>query len=108
MNDTLETYNALMILKRVSERNFILYRNLQNRIDKDSKNILVICKSVKACKEALKFIANDHLDNCKIHLNANKLEIEGKQIVFAPVSKLEDFLVGYKYKEYYFEEEFHI
>lgn len=94
------------MLKRIDKKYFELFFNLQNRIDSTSKNRLVICRSKKDCKEAMKFIAKDHLGECKIDSMSNKLTIDNVTIIFIPVSELDYSLVGYKYKDYYFEEEF--
>lgn len=110
MNDTLEMYNSLLMLKRLSRNNprrIDQHKYLEMRIDKNSKNILVICRTKKDCKEAMKFIAKDHLSDCKANLNTGILKINDTTIKFIPVSYVED-VAGFKYKEYYFEEEFNI
>lgn len=110
MNDTLEMYNSLMMLKRMSRNNpkrIDQHKYLEMRRDEKSNNILVICRTKKDCREAMKFIAKDNLDKCKVHLTSGILELEDTTIKFVPVSWADD-LEGFRYKEYYFEEEFHI
>lgn len=110
MNDTLEMYNSLLTLKRLSRSNpkrIDQHKYLEMRREPTSKNILVICRTRKDCREAMKFIARDHLSECKANLNTGILELNDTTIKFIPVSYIED-VVGFKYKEYYFEEEFHI
>ena len=110
MNDTLEMYNSLLTLKRLSRSNprrIDQHKYLEMRREPSSKNILVICRTRKDCREAIKFIARDHLSECKANLNTCILELNDTTIKFIPVSCVED-VVSFKYKEYYFEEEFHI
>lgn len=110
MNDTLEMYNSLLTLKRLSRNNprrIDQHKYLEMRREPNSKNILVICRTRKDCREAMKFIAKDHLSDCKANLNTGILKLNDTTIKFIPVSCVED-VVRFKYKEYYFEEEFHI
>lgn len=37
-----------------------------------------------------------------------KIKIDGITLIFMPVSEIDYYLTGYRYKEYYFEEEFHL
>lgn len=108
MGSTLETYQALQMLKRMDDWYLNLHYNLQSRIDKKSKNKLVICRNKKECREAIKFIAKDHLDKCKIDMVSLKITVGDITIIFMPVSEIEYYLTGYKYNDYYFEEEFRI
>lgn len=107
MNDTLEKYNSLMMLKRMNPERLTQHYYLQQHKDPTSKNILVICRLKKDCKEAIKFIARDHLGECKANLVKCTLELNDTTIKFVPVAWADD-LEGFRYKEYYFEEEFHI
>lgn len=108
MNDTLEAYNSLQMLKRMDEKHLRTHYNLQSRIKKDSKNRLIICRSKKDCREAIKFIAKDYLDRAKIDMSNLKIKIDDITLVFMPVLDIDNSLTGYRYKEYYFEEEFHL
>lgn len=108
MNDTLEAYNSLQMLKRIDEKHLRTHYNLQSRIKKDSKNRLIICRSKKDCREAIKFIAKDYLDRAKIDMSNLKIKIDDITLVFMPVLDIDNSLTGYRYKEYYFEEEFHL
>lgn len=108
MNDTLEAYNSLQMLKRIGEKHLRTHYNLQSRIKKDSKNRLIICRSKKDCREAIKFIAKDYLDRAKIDMSNLKIKIDDITLVFMPVLDIDNSLTGYRYKEYYFEEEFHL
>lgn len=108
MNDTLEAYNSLQMLKRIDEKHLRTHYNLQSRIKKDSKNRLIICRSKKDCREAIKFIAKDYLDRAKIDMSNLKIKIDDITLVFMPVLDIDNSLTGYKYKDYYFEEEFHL
>ena len=108
MNDTLEAYNSLQILKRIDEKYLRTYYNLQSRIDKGSKNRLIICKSKKDCREAIKFIAKDYLDRAEINMSDLKIKIDDITLIFMPVSEIDYYLTGYRYKKYYFEDEFHL
>lgn len=108
MNDTLEAYNSLQMLKRMDEKHLRTHYNLQSRIKKDSKNRLIICRNKKDCREAIKFIAKDYLDRAKIDMSNLKIKIDDITLVFMPVLDIDNSLTGYRYKEYYFEEEFHL
>lgn len=108
MNDTLEAYNSLQMLKRIDEKHLRTHYNLQSRIKKDSKNRLIICRSKKDCREAIKFIAKDYLDRAKIDMSNLKIKIDDITLVFMPVLDIDNSLTGYRYKDYYFEEEFHL
>ena len=108
MNDTLEAYNSLQMLKRMDEKHLRTHYNLQSRIKKDSKNRLIICRSKKDCREAIKFIAKDYLDRAEIDMSNLKIKIDDITLVFMPVLDIDNSLTGYRYKEYYFEEEFHL
>lgn len=110
MNDTLDVYNSLMMLKRIARNHpdrFNKHKNLEIRKDIKSNNILVICRTKKDCKEAMNFIAKDNLGRCEIHSSSNILKIDGTTIKFISISMVDE-LIGYRYKEYYFEEEFNI
>lgn len=108
MNDTLEMYSSLMMLKRMKPDIISLHLNLQQHIDPASNNILVICRLKKDCKEAIKFIAKDNLGECEVSLNSDILKIKDTTFKFVPVINLYKSMISYKYKEYYFEEEFYI
>ena len=108
MNDTLEAYNSLQMLKRIDEKHLRTHYNLQSRIKKDSKNRLIICRSKKDCREAIKFIAKDYLDRAKIDMSNLKIKIDDITLVFMPVLDIDNSLAVYRYKDYYFEEEFHL
>ncbi len=109
MNDTLEMYSNLMMLKRMKPDRISLHLNLQQHIDPTSNNILVICRLKKDCKEAIKFIARDNLGKLsRVSLSSGILKIKDTTFKFVPVVDLYESIIGYKYKEYYFEEEFHI
>lgn len=108
MNDTLEAYNSLQMLKRIDEKHLRTHYNLRSRIKKDSKNRLIICRSKKDCREAIKFIAKDYLDRAEIDMSNLKIKIDDITLIFMPVLDIDNSLTGYRYKEYYFEEEFHL
>lgn len=108
MNDTLEMYTSLMMLKRMKPDRITLHLNLQQHIDPTSNNVLVICRLKKDCKEAIKFIARDNLGECEVSLSSGILKIKDTTFKFVPVVDLYESIIGCKYKEYYFEEEFHI
>lgn len=108
MKDTLGAYNSLRILKRIDDKYLRTHYNLQSRINKDSKNRLIICRSKKDCREAIKFIAKDYLGRADINMSDLKIKIGDITLIFMPVSEIDYSLTGYRYKEYYFEEEFHL
>lgn len=108
MNDTLEAYNSLQMLKRIDEKHLRTHYNLRSRIKKDSKNRLIICRSKKDCREAIKFIAKDYLDRAEIDMSNLKIKIDDITLIFMPVLDIDNSLTGYRYKDYYFEEEFHL
>ncbi len=56
----------------------------------------------------MKFIARDNLSECEVSLSNGILKIKDTTFKFVPVVDLYESIIGYKYKEYYFEEEFHI
>ena len=37
-----------------------------------------------------------------------KIKIDDITLIFMPVLEVDNYLTGYRYKEYYFEEEFHL
>ena len=93
MNDTLEAYNSLQMLKRIDEKHLKTHYNLRSRIDKDSKNRLIICRSKKDCREAIKFIAKDYLDRAEIDMSNLKIKIYTRKK--SPLRG--DFLLLYKF-----------
>lgn len=107
MNDTLEHYNNLRTLKKMKPERISQYLKLEQHKKEDSKNILVICRTVKETKEAIKFISKDHIGECEVHSASCIIKINGKHIKFIAVNNLED-LTGLRYKEYYFIDEFNI
>lgn len=103
-------YDKLMNLKRLIESSpgiYTLYKDLNSRKDPRSKNILVICRTIKDAKEAIKMSARNYLDRAKFNLIKLWLKIDDTTIYFLPMSRI-DFIVGLKYKEYYFDETFNI
>lgn len=103
-------YDKLMNLKRLIESSpgiYSLYKDLNSRKDPRSKNILVICRTIKDAKEAIKMSARNYLDRAKFNLIKLWLKIDDTTIYFLPMSRI-DFVVGLKYKEYYFDETFNI
>lgn len=103
-------YDKLMNLKRLIESSpgiYTLYKDLNSRKDPRSKNILVICRTIKDAKEAIKMSARNYLDRAKFNLIKLWLKIDDTTIYFLPMSRI-DFVVGLKYKEYYFDETFNI
>lgn len=103
-------YDKLMNLKRLIESNpgiYSLYKDLNSRKDPRSKNILVICRTIKDAKEAIKMSARNYLDRAKFNLIKLWLKIDDTTIYFLPMSRI-DYVVGLKYKEYYFDETFNI
>lgn len=103
-------YDKLMNLKRLIESSpgiYTLYKDLNSRKDPRSKNILVICRTIKDAKEAIKMSARNYLDRAKFNLIKLWLKIDDTTIYFLPMSRI-DYVVGLKYKEYYFDETFNI
>lgn len=103
-------YDKLMNLKRLIESSpgiYTLYKDLNSRKDPRSKNILVICRTIKDAKEAIKMSARNYLDRAEFNLIKLWLKIDDTTIYFLPMSRI-DFVVGLKYKEYYFDETFNI
>lgn len=103
-------YDKLMNLKRLIESSpgiYSLYKDLNSRKDPRSKNILVICRTIKDAKEAIKMSARNYLDRAEFNLIKLWLKIDDTTIYFLPMSRI-DFVVGLKYKEYYFDETFNI
>ena len=103
-------YDKLMNLKRLIESSpgiYSLYKDLNSRKDPRSKNILVICRTIKDAKEAIKMSARNYLDRAKFNLIKLWLKIDDTTIYFLPMSRI-DYVVGLKYKEYYFDETFNI
>lgn len=99
-------YDKLMNLKRLIEGSpgvYSLYKDLNSRKDPRSKNILVICRTIKDAKEAIKMSTRNYLDRAKFNLIKLWLKIDDTTIYFLPMSRI-DFVVGLKYKEYYFDE----
>lgn len=99
-------YDKLMNLKRLIEGSpgvYTLYKDLDSRKDPKSKNILVICRTVKDAKEALKMSARNFIEKAEFNLIKLWLKIDDTTIYFLPMSRIE-FVVGMKYKEYYFDE----
>lgn len=98
-------YDKLISLRRIIENSpniYTLYRDLNSRRKADSKNILIICRTVKDAREAIKMSANNYLDKAKINLVKFWLKIDGTTFYFLPMSRL-DLLTGLRYKEYYFD-----
>lgn len=105
MNDyhKLTTLKRLESYKRAGDRDiFKLFEELNNMKDKNSKNIVIVCETVKGAKEAMKLIALDYIDKCTIHKFAMYLEFEDRNVYFIPMSRISE-LVEIKYKEYYME-----
>lgn len=103
-------YDKLMNLKRLIESSpgiYTLYKDLNSRKDPRSKNILVICRTIKDAKEAIKMSARNYLDRAKFNLIKLWLKIDDTTIYFLSMSRI-DYVVGLKYKEYYFDETFNI
>lgn len=103
-------YDKLMNLKRLIESSpgiYTLYKDLNSRKDPRSKNILVICRTIKDAKEAIKMSARNYLDRAEFNLIKLWLKIDDTTIYFLPMSRI-DYVVGLKYKEYYFDETFNI
>ena len=101
-------YYVLMNLKRTIEGNpyaFELYKRLNNYKDTKSNNILVICRTVKNAREAIRMSAKNYIDRAKFNLIQLWLEIDDIRIYFLPMSRIDD-VVGLHYKEYYFDETF--
>lgn len=105
-------YDILAMLKRVCRahpREVTRYRLLEQHRDNKSNNILVICKTKKDCNEAIKFIARDHLGECKAQLTKGILKIKDATIIFTSVAGLDEHLLPEcKFKDFYFEEEFNL
>lgn len=100
-------YDRLLMLKRMPEEVLEFYSKLNSRKSEKSKNILVICRTVKDANEALRGMAANCGEGCKINKTRMMLETGERNIIFMPIGRL-DTLVGIKYKEYYLEDEYKI
>ena len=102
-----DIYERLLMLKRMPEDVLNLHSELNMRKSEKSKNILIICRSAKDAREALKGMAMNYEGECKVKLNKMILETKDRNIIFMPISRI-DILYGLKYKEYYLEDEYNI
>lgn len=102
------TLRTLKHIKKDNEKTFNMFFDLESKIHNDSNNILIICRNKRACKEAIKFIAKDYIEKCKVNMSSLTLTIDGINIMFVSITDLEEKIIGRKFKDYHFEEEFHI
>ena len=99
-------YDKLMNLKRIIDNSpgiFTLYQELNSHKDPRSKNILIICRTVKDAREAIKMSARNYIDRAEFSLLHFWLKIDNTTLYFLPMTRIE-WIVGRKYKEYYFDE----
>ena len=108
MGDTTSTYDGLMILKRINKDTLDLYLDLNNRRDVSSNNLLVICRTKKDCEDAIRSISRNYLNTAKIHMSSLKVNIDKTNIIFIPIKSIRDKIIGQRFKEFYFNEEFNI
>ena len=103
-----KNYDKLRTLKNICRGNkelLVNYHILEDKINKDSNNILVICRTWRSSLELLSDVAKSYIDKARIQKSKGILTIEGTTITFLPISRL-GTLDGMRYKEYYFEEDF--
>lgn len=99
-------YDKLMNLKRLIDNSpgiFTLYQELNSHKDPRSKNILIICRTVKDAREAIKMSARNYIDRAEFNLLHFWLKIDDTTLYFLPMTRIE-WIAGRKYKEYYFDE----
>lgn len=94
-------YDKLLMLKRLeADLNvFSVYKKLNQRVDEKSKNILVICRSVKEAREAMR-IAKDDAD--KYCMTASYILVGERRIYFLPIK--EALRRKLRYQKYYLDE----
>ncbi len=93
----------LRTLKNISEDNFTIHYYLKSHLGGKS-DILIICRNNRTVKSAIKSLAENHLGECEVKSDSILFD-NGTRVIFRPVSKL-DKLDGYRFKEYYFEEDY--
>lgn len=99
-------YDKLMNLKRLIDNNpsiFTLYQELNSYKDPKSKNILIICRTVKDAKEAIKMSARNYIDRAEFNLLQFWLKIDDTMLYFIPITRIE-WITGRRFKEYYFDD----
>lgn len=84
-----------------------LHSELNMRKSERSKNILIVCRSVKDAYEAMKGIISNYDGICKINKSKMRIEMGERNIIFMPISRTE-MLTGLKYREYYLEDEYKV
>lgn len=94
-------YDKLLMLKRLEADSnvFSVYKKLNQRVDEKSKNILVICRSVKEAREAMR-IAKDDAD--KYCMTASYILVGERCIYFLPIK--EALRRKLRYQKYYLDE----
>lgn len=94
-------YDKLLMLKRLEADSnvFSVYDRLNQRVDEKSKNILVICRSVKEAREAMR-IAKDDAD--KYCMTASYILVGERRIYFLPIK--EALRRKLRYQKYYLDE----
>lgn len=94
-------YDKLLMLKRLEADSnvFSVYGQLNQRVDEKSKNILVICRSVKEAREAMR-IAKDDAD--KYCMTASYILVGERRIYFLPIK--EALRRKLRYQKYYLDE----
>ena len=94
-------YDKLLMLKRLeADLNvFSVYKKLNQGVDEKSKNILVICRSVKEAREAMR-IAKDDAD--KYCMTASYIVVGERRIYFLPIK--EALRRKLRYQKYYLDE----
>lgn len=98
-------YEAIKYLKRLDKKILSMFSDLENHKDGNSKNILIICRNKKDCKEAIKHIANNYLGRCEIHMASLKIKIDDTTFIFTPISDIKNYVIGTRYSQYYMDDE---
>lgn len=94
-------YDKLLMLKRLEADSnvFSVYNRLNQRVDEKSKNILVICRSAKEARAAMR-IAKDDAD--KYCMTASYILVGERRIYFLPIK--EALRRKLRYQKYYLDE----
>lgn len=94
-------YDKLLMLKRLEADSnvFSVYGQLNQRVDEKSKNILVICRSVKEAREAIRVVKDDADE---YHASESYILMGERRIYFLPIK--EALRRKLRYQKYYLDE----